>query len=177
MTPADLLTVAEDLLSISGQGAPLGSRVRRSISSSYYAVFHAALEVVASQSVAVRGDATARDAARRAVTHKQVSTAAREVIGVGSRGAHQVAPRNRSYKALAVHLHAGAWTPYMQDVVDLQEQREEADYDLITRPRKSHAQLALDKARRTTEFLALHTTDDEGNAFMVLVTAQRRANL
>lgn len=174
MKPDDLLVVAADLLAAPGPGAPLGARLRRSISSSYYAVFHAALEVVASQTVAVTGDATTRDAVRRAITHSQIKNAAREVIGVASRKGSQVAPRNASYKALSARLHAAGWTSYMQDVVDLQEMREESDYDLIARPKKSHAQLALSKARRTTAFLAGRTTGPDGNAFLVLVTARGR---
>lgn len=175
MTPQDLLTVADELLQGPGHGAPLGARLRRSISTSYYAAFHAALEVIASQAVAVTGDPIARDAIRRSVTHKQISGAAREVVGVPNRAHNRIAPRNQSYKALSARLHAANWTPYMQDFIELQESREEADYALLARPRKSDARLALDKARRTTSFLLAHATGFQGNAFLTLTTAQPRS--
>lgn len=175
MIPHDLITVAHELLSgPTVQGAPLGARLRRSISTSYYAVFHAALEVIASQAVAVTGDPIARDAVRRAITHKQVSGAAREVVGVPNRGNNRIAPRNQSYKALSAQLHAAGWTPFMRDLIELQESREEADYDLLARPRKSDARLALDKARRTSGFLLPHATGSQGSAFLALSTAQPR---
>lgn len=174
MTPEDLLVVAQDLLVAQGPGAPLGARIRRSISSSYYAVFHAALELIDSQAAGVTGHPDIRDAMRRATAHKQIADAAREIVGVPRRGNPQIAPRRRSYKSLSTRLHTAGWGLYMQDVIDLQEQREVADYDLTARPRRSDATLAISKARRTTAFLLGHKTGGEGSAFFALVTAQQR---
>lgn len=172
MTPGDLITVANELLVADG---PLSARIRRSISSSYYSVFHAALDVIASQSVGVTGDATTKDAMRRAVTHAQLKAAAKEVIGVPGRANNKIAPRISSYKALSSTLHQSGWSPFMQDVIELQEQREEADYDLMARPRKSEATAAVTRAQRTISFLLEHRTGTQGKAFLALVTAQNRS--
>jgi hypothetical protein len=62
----------------------------------------------------------------------------------------------------------------MQDFLDLQELREEADYDLMARPRKTDADLALEKARRSTQFLLDQRTGAHGKAFLALALGQAR---
>ncbi len=46
MNSIDLVTVADELATPQQAGAPLEARLRRSISTAYYAVFHSALDLI-----------------------------------------------------------------------------------------------------------------------------------
>lgn len=166
MTPQSLLLVADELSALQGPGAPLQARLRRSISTSYYAAFHAALEVIASQAAGVTGDADAREAVRRATGHNDFTQAARAIIQA-SNPPNQPA-RNRARSALAYRLRQAGWSPYMTDLITLKEQRHLADYDLSARVYLADAKTAHAQAQRLCAFLVGHTTGAEGMAFFVL---------
>lgn len=173
MKPEDLLTVAQDLLDAGGggPGAPLGARLRRSISASYYAMFHAALDLVATQGTGATADRDAREALRRSVDHRDIADAAQAIQRPKQK---QPGDRQWAYYRLADTLQQSGWAPNMADLLDLQRLRQVADYDLSRRTRfkRAEAVLALRQAERTVTFLLGHRTGDEGRRFFVLVTAR-----
>lgn len=146
------------------------ARLRRSISTSYYAAFHAALEVCASQGAGVTADPDAREAIRRSVSHSSLKTTADRIIK-----APQQVPttqeRGRAASTLTYQLRRDGWSPHMSDFRTLQEQRHNADYDLSFRVYLQAARTAHAQAKRVCDFLLQHRTGDQGRAFYVLVLA------
>lgn len=162
--------VADELITTLRAVAPAQARLRRSISTSYYATFHAALEVCASQGAGVTADADAREAIRRSVSHSNLKATADRIIK-----APQQAPtaqeRGRAAKTLAYQLRRDGWGDYMNDFRTLQEQRHDADYDLSFRVYLQAARTAHAQARRVCDFLLQHKTGDQGRVFYVLVVS------
>lgn len=167
MTPESLLLVADELITAPGPGAPAQARLRRSISTSYYAAFHAALEVCASQGAGVTADADAREAIRRSVSHSALKATADRIIKAPQQ-VPTVQERGRAAQALAYQLRRHGWSSYMSDFRTLQEQRHIADYDLSFRVYLQAARTAHAQAQHLCAFLLQHKTGNEGRAFYVL---------
>lgn len=165
-----MLAVADELATVQGPGAPSQARVRRSISTSYYAVFHAALEVCASQGAGVTGDADAREAIRRAIDHRDLKAVADRIIKA-PRHLPTTQERGRAASTLAHNLRRDGWSQPMSDLRTLQEQRHNADYDMSSRAYLRAARTAHVQAQRTCDFLLEQRTGVQGRAFYVLVTS------
>lgn len=127
----DLLIVANDLCPTRA-GRPSHAYLRRSISTSYYAVFHALTEEVARP---YKGDV--RPTARRMLDHGS----ARDVLTGLAKGGQVVWLSGRP--ACSPHLKQ-----FAEDFEYLQLARHQADYDLAYTPRKADASIAMDRARR-----------------------------
>lgn len=170
MTPGSLLAVANDLVRLPGPGAPAQARLRRSISTSYHAAFHAALAVCASQGAGVTGDPDAREAIRRSVSHAKLKGAADRIITAPQEPPREH-DRGRAGRSLAHHLRRAGWSSPMNDLRTLQEARHRADYDLSSRVVLEAARTADAQSARVCDFLSLHLTGAQGRAFFVLVVS------
>lgn len=146
-----------------GQGQPRNTDLRRSASTSYYAVFHAISLAVAQEALPNASDAE-RNGYARYVTHAAIKQVCAWVAG-------QNPPQHLN--ATVARLRANApLSNVASTFIDLVEARERADYDHdadITRP----ATLALGR-RATSAVAALDAlgANNDFRAFFGLVTLQ-----
>ena len=137
------MTLAGDLLAVSlelcpaGTGRPSHAHLRRSISTSYYAAFHAL------------SDEVARPYAR------DVRLSARRMLDHGSARDVALTLMNGKMPWLAgrpdCHSHV---KQFAEDFENLQLARHRADYDLAYTPTKADAQTAMQRAERALVELA-----------------------
>lgn len=127
---AELLEAAELLLE-RPEGDRLSHwRVRRSISTIYYAIFHFLLDEIGQNALGTHGDLAARrQILARTVSHKSLKTALGKVRG-------KTADKSVAefLKPVGPAVGPAATPAFIQNIanvfVDAQKKREEADYDL-----------------------------------------------
>lgn len=143
MTPEGLLEAAEALIP-PGTGLPSRERIRRSISSSYYALFTA---LTAEFARPYRQHVQA--AARRLVEHGKARSACNTLIGGSSCDANL-----REFAVQFVHLHLI---------------RQRADYDHTYEPDKIDAEKAIERARTGIDCLSQARTTNPDQVQMMCV--------
>jgi uncharacterized protein (UPF0332 family) len=120
-------------------GPPRQVDIRRSISAAYYATFHATLTAAVDQFIGV----TNRDRSRyglvyRSVSHTWLRELCKEV---------QKPTLSNKFKPYAPNNGFGPnITAFAAAIVELQEKRHSADYDVMIRMNKSDAVLAISTA-------------------------------
>jgi hypothetical protein len=121
-------------------GRPRQADIRRAISAAYYGIFHAAITEAVDQFVgAANRDKSQYGLAYRSVSHSRL----REVCGE----VRKAAPSSR-YKPYVPSTGFGAdIVKFAEAVVELQEQRHAADYDIMISMNRSDALLAVATAR------------------------------
>jgi hypothetical protein len=140
LNPEHLLEQADKLIMPPPAGPPRQVDLRRAISAAYYAVFHATLSAAADLYVgATKRAANQYALVYRSVDHKDLRDIASKII----------AP-TLSAKLLPYSPSGGFDADiraFAQAVVDLQEQRHDADYNPSVRLRTTDAVLAVGIAR------------------------------
>ncbi len=141
---AELLDLADELAGRGGAGPPTAIKLRRSISSAYYAVFHELSFRATQRLLGSAGWGATEAAVARWVTHTDLATLARAATGGGS-------------PALRVALGSvhESVTRIAEAFLDLHDARERADYDdtfdVSTAVALSLAHLARDTVNRSFE--------------------------
>lgn len=145
----ELLDTARHLLKRrSGQrGRLAGARIRRSISTTYYALFHFLLDEVTARTVGTGNNLRVRRRIlARTVTHNGVRTALDKI-----RGAH-INDSVRPYFQNGILGPPAAAPPFAQNFarafIDAQTKRESADYDLNEPLSETDARLLRLRVRR-----------------------------
>lgn len=160
--PDQLLDVAASLAERPARGAPRQAKLRRAISTAYYALFH---RLVMNASDLLAG-ANARGTQRylaiyRSFEHKRMADACRQISS------------NKVRTDAGVPLSA-----MLQDCasafVELQENRHEADYDPTKRIALSDARAAVSKAVAAMEMLT-QAPDGERSLFLTLLHFKQRS--
>lgn len=150
---AELLIAARRLLARKkGQKGKLPSaRVRRSISTSYYALFHFVLEEIGMRLVGTSNDLRVRRRIlARMITHKGAKTSFDKVRGTN------IDPSIEDF--LRPKGHGGgqvATPPFVQTLakvfIDAQAKRHDADYDLNTPLSENDARLLRNRVKRAID--------------------------
>jgi hypothetical protein len=139
LNPNHLFEQANKLITIQ-VGPPRQVDIRRAISSAYYAMFHATITAAVDQFIGV----TNRDESRyglvyRSVNHAWFRDLCKEV---------QKATLSNKFKPYAPSNGFDPnITAFAKAVVELQEKRHAADYDVMIRMNKSDAILAISTAK------------------------------
>jgi hypothetical protein len=139
LDPNHLFEQANKLITIQ-VGPPRQVDIRRAISAAYYATFHATITAAADQFIGV----TSRDTSRyglvyRSVSHAWLRDLCKEV---------QKPTLSNKFKPHAPSTGFGPnITAFAAAVVELQEKRHAADYDVMIRMNKSDAALAVSTAK------------------------------
>jgi uncharacterized protein (UPF0332 family) len=139
LNPDHLFEQASKLISAQA-GRPRQADIRRAISAAYYAIFHATITAAVDQFVGV----TNRDRSRyglvyRSVSHAWLRDLCKEV---------QKPTLSNRFKPYAPSIGFGPnITTFAAAVVELQEKRHSADYDVMVRVNRSDAALAIATAR------------------------------
>lgn len=146
LNPDHLLEQAERLVRPPPAGPPRQVDVRRAISATYYAVFHALLAAAADEIIGKTKRTTPEyGLAYRSIDHRWVKELCLEVM------------KPQPAKRVAAHIPAGGFGPNLQAaataVVALQERRHEADYDPLIRVKTADALLAVRTARSALQRL------------------------
>ena len=139
LNPDHLFEQASRLISAQA-GRPRQADIRRAISAAYYAIFHATITASVDQFVGV----TNRDRSRyglvyRSVSHAWLRDLCKEV---------QKPTLSNRFKPYAPSTGFGPnITTFAAAVVELQEKRHSADYDVMIRVNRSDAALVIATAR------------------------------
>jgi uncharacterized protein (UPF0332 family) len=128
----DLLEQAVKLAS-ADRGRPRQASLRRAISTAYYSLFHLIVEDAVQYPVST---ATLRPAVARTFEHKDLKNAAKAIGDVHRGGNHWIKEHIRGQ--ISNDLASVCDT-----LVDLQDQRHAADYDLSARFTRGHADSRL----------------------------------
>lgn len=164
--PTWLLRLAHELVQgAGGRGQPRNTDLRRAVSTAYYAVFHSLALAVVRQALPGATEAEIYGAVRN-VSH----TAIKQACGyVGGDRPPQ------SLDALVARLRGNrSLTAVVQTFLDLQDQREKADYDHdadFTRP--SAAAMVL-RANGAVDLLGRQANNSDFQSFFGLVTLRIR---
>lgn len=139
LNPDHLFEQASKLISAQA-GRPRQADIRRAISAAYYAIFHATITGAVDQFVGV----TNRDRSRYGLVYRSVSHAwLRDLC----KEVQKPALSNR-FKPYAPSTGFGPnITTFAAAVVELQEKRHSADYDVMIRVNRSDAALAIATAQ------------------------------
>jgi uncharacterized protein (UPF0332 family) len=159
LNPDHLFEQAETLVS-PPVGRPRQVDVRRAISAAYYAIFHAAITAAVDQFVGVTNrDQSRYGLAYRSVNHAWLRDLCKEIQSTPSSKFKSYAPPQGFDQNI---------TAFAAVLVELQEKRHSADYDVMIRMNRSDAALAIAKAR-----VALHrfgtASEPQRSAFLSLL--------
>jgi uncharacterized protein (UPF0332 family) len=151
-----MATFAEDLLEVAdlllerpkGKTGKLPqARIRRSISSAYYALFHFLLDEVGKKVVGTDGGLSQRRRIlARTIAHRAAKTALEKIRGASIDSA--VADFFNSRIAGAPWPAPPFARNFANAFIDAQAKRHEADYDLNQSPGQADARLMISRARR-----------------------------
>jgi hypothetical protein len=140
ISPDHLLDQAEDLTNIVLAGAPRQANLRRAISNSYYALFHAVATFAADDLIGRRNRQNARyELAYRSVDHRALRSVC-EDLNKNNLPAKYLRYEPRGGFGVDLQALAAA-------VVELQEKRHAADYDPMFRASRTDAVLAVRMSR------------------------------
>jgi uncharacterized protein (UPF0332 family) len=141
--PDHLFEQAEELI-MPQSGRPRQADIRRAISAAYYGIFHATITKAVDQFVG----ATNRDKGHYSLVYRSVShSRLRELCNEVQKPT--LSNKYRPYvppAGLGPHIVAVA-----EAIVELQEKRHSADYDVAIRMNRSDAALAISTARAALE--------------------------
>jgi len=161
LNPEHLLDQASRLISAPVAGRPRQVDVRRSISSAYYAIFHAVITAAADEFVgAVHRSTREHGLVMRSVDHRTIKTICIDLTKT------QLPRAYRSYVPPAGF--ADDITAFADVFSDLQEQRHAADYDSLKSYVTADAQGAIANARTALGKLR-HAPASDRRAFLFLL--------
>ena len=155
--PAHLLEQAEGLAAAPAEGQPRDADLRRTISTAYYAIFHAILTAAADLFVGAAKQTTSLyGLAYRSVNHQKVREVCREV---------------------AKPIPSDRYKPYVlaDATVLLQAKRYEADYNPLFAATRTDVDILLKQARKALDDLQ-SATEEQRSLFLGLLLFEPRAN-
>jgi uncharacterized protein (UPF0332 family) len=139
LNPDHLFEQADKLIT-SSAGPPRQVDIRRAISAAYYATFHATVTAAVDQFIGV----TNRDKSRYGLVYRSVSHAwLRDLC----KEVQKSTPSNKFKPYIPSDGFGPNVSAFATAVVELQEKRHVADYDVMIRMNKSDAVLAINTAR------------------------------
>lgn len=139
LNPDHLFEQADRLIT-SSVGPPRQVDIRRAISAAYYATFHATITAAVDQFIGV----TNRDESRYGLVYRSVSHAwLRDLC----KEVQKSTPSNKFKPYVPDDGFGPNINAFATAVVELQEKRHAADYDVMIRMNKSDALLAISTAR------------------------------
>jgi uncharacterized protein (UPF0332 family) len=139
LNPNHLFEQASKLIA-SQAGPPRQVDIRRAISAAYYATFHATITAAADQFVGV----TSRDTSQYGLVYRSVSHAwLRDLC----REVQKTTLPNKLKPYAPINGFGSNIAAFAAAVVELQEKRHAADYDVMIRMNKSDAILAISTAK------------------------------
>ena len=160
------------------RGRLAGARVRRSISTTYYALFHFLLDDVTTRTVGTGNNLRVRRRIlARTVTHNGVRTALDKIRGA------QINDSVRSYFQIGISGPPVAAPPFAQNLarafIDAQTKRESADYDLNEPLSETDARPLRLRVRRAIRTWRAATEPEERDfkralAILILLKGQLR---
>jgi uncharacterized protein (UPF0332 family) len=180
---ADLFDAAERLLRRPNERGRLSrARVRRSVSTVYYTLFHFLLEEIARRIVGTHNDLLERRRIlMRTITHKGIKTTLEKVRG------------NAIHESVAGYLKpvgaaAGQARPpafirsFANAFIDAQDKRHEADYDLNETPDEEDARVLADRVKNAIDAWRAATGDADRDfkhalCVLMLLKGQLRSEL
>jgi uncharacterized protein (UPF0332 family) len=149
--PNSLLKVAEELLTPTGPGRPDQGRLRRSVSTSYYAAFHRLVESSVDRIAGRSAAAPLRSVIARAYEHGSMKDLCNLIqrgnVPKGLAGMIKTVPEDLVRVA--------------QEFSNLQEHRHNADYNLAVPIALAHARRCVESARRIFEALEPESATQE----------------
>jgi hypothetical protein len=139
LNPEHLLDQAARLAAAPPNGRPRQADLRRAISATYYAVFHAIVTDLADQLVGRDNRDTPYSLLYRGVLHRDLSGLCKEIV------------KDNLTDKYKLYEPEGGFSPDLLAVanafVSLQEKRHSADYDPLYRVRASETALTLEEGR------------------------------
>lgn len=163
--PADLLEQAEHLLKREPR-RPRQVSLRRAVSASYYALFHLLVDEASRLMVPGVRREPIRDAYRRTFNHAEMAAAARNFSG----GTFpDVLAQARGTRALAPDLLLVA-----RALVELQQARHTADYNLRVRLTRTQARLSVTLARQGMRAWRRVRGSSDADLFLVALASFKR---
>jgi hypothetical protein len=161
LDPQDLLAHADALIG----GQPTQTDLRRAISAAYYAVFHFVLAAAADMVAGAANRAHPRyTLVYRSTEHKRLRTLCAQSLGQNP---------NAAIQAYVPAAGLGSIADFARITVNLQGQRERADYDLSLVLTVDEARTAIDEARQAiAQFQA--GSAGQRKAFLTLLLFQPR---
>ncbi len=167
VNPEHLFDQARELIGPPPAGPPRQANLRRAISASYYAVFHAAVTAASDLFVGAVNRATSRYAlVYRSIDHKRLRELCDDITKPTLPAKYaSYAPQNGFGADIVAFATA---------LVDLQEKRHLADYDPLFRATSSDALLVLRTAEAALERLR-NANSAARDAFLTLLVFRPRA--
>lgn len=159
--PSWLIRLAEELAGLgAGQGQPRNTNLRRAVSTAYYALFHR-ISLATARSVLPNGtDAEVYGIARH-IKHEAIRQCADYVAGQSPpKHLDEVILRLRQNNDLSV---------VTSNFVDLQQRREEADYDHLADFTRPDVLASVVLAKRSSDITWHKKTTDDFRAFFGLI--------
>jgi hypothetical protein len=159
LNPEHLLEQADKLTALGGRGQPRQADLRRAISASYYAAFHATLAAAADLFIGANKRITGQYIlVYRSVDHKELRELCSKLPNM---------PRN-----LAQYAPAGGFDAdikaFARALLELQTKRHDADYNPSIRVSRSDARLAVSTARDALQRLSTANPQSR-EAFLALL--------
>jgi hypothetical protein len=162
LNPDQLLGVAKLLASPPAKGAPVQAKLRRAISTAYYALFHTLVAAASDLLVGGKSRGTQRYlAVYRSFEHKRMADVCRQVSN------------GKLLTDAGVAFHATI-QECANAFVDLQENRHEADYDPAGRMTLADARAAVSRANDAIQMLQA-SPDGERFLFLTLLHFKLRS--
>jgi len=140
LNPDHLIEQAEQLARPPANGAPRQADLRRAVSTTYYALFHAILVDVADQLAGrARRNSVEYSLAYRSVPHRQLANLCEELSKTTLGAKYRPFEPNGGFGADLLAVASA--------LIDLQEKRHSADYDPLYRVTASDASLTVQAGR------------------------------
>ncbi len=156
LNPGQLLSVAKLLAEPPARGAPVQAKVRRAISTAYYALFHTLVAAASDLMAGAKSRGTQRHLAiYRSFEHKRMADVCRQIS-------------SGKLRTDAGAIFDATIQECANAFLDLQENRHEADYDPIRRIPISDAQAAVSRATDAIQMLNA-SPDSERFLFLTLL--------
>lgn len=166
--PEDLLALALNLIETKNQAA-----FRRSMSTSYYAVFHLLVDTAVLRHISAEHGQFAQNLARRAPTHTQLKAQCSQLVRQPKQKSPVVAPKRwqdaRYDGEIVSELQALAAL-----VVELHTHRELADYDLGASATELGAITQHDRAVEAFRLVAGGVAEPQWTLFLVSLLMPKR---
>lgn len=159
--PEWLLRLAKELGGeVAGQGQPRNTNLRRAVSTAYYAVFHG-ISLATARSALPNAQSDEIFGVARHVSHTSIRQVAAYVTG-------DRPPKHLDTIVFRLRTHVDL-SAVAATFIELQEQREEADYNHLADFSRPAVLTLTTRAERAIQSIDQHMTTDEFRAFFGLI--------
>lgn len=159
--PSWLIRLAEELAGLNaGQGQPRNTNLRRAVSTAYYALFHR-ISLAAARSLLPNGADAEVYGLARDIKHAAVKQCADYIAG-------QTPPKHLDSIILRLRQNADL-SAVARNFVDLQQRREEADYDHLANFTRPDVLASVGLAKRSVAITWNQRDTDDFRAFFSVI--------